>query len=174
MNEYEEQANEFLKLTGTKLTVEYLKTGKHFESDADDRDIFACELSRGSRSFKFNFGNSIANSGKYIGHKNMCLNAYGKYLFNEQEYQKMRKTERFSPAFKDVKRNNNYKEPDAYSILTALTDYDPGTLENFCSDFGYDTDSKKDEKIYNAVVDEWKSVCMLFSEEELELLREIN
>ena len=65
------------------------------------------------------------------------------------------------------------KTPTAYDVLTCLTKYEPGTLENFCSDFGYDTDSKKAEKTYKAVVKEWEKVSSFFSESELEQLAEI-
>lgn len=64
--------------------------------------------------------------------------------------------------------------PDAYSVLTGLTKYNPGTFENFCGDFGYDEDSRKGEKIYHAVVEEWANVSKLFTDEQLELLQEIN
>ncbi len=74
--------------------------------------------------------------------------------------------------------NNEQKEiieePRLYDIITCLTRYDPGTFEDFCSEFGYDEDSKKAEKIYNAVRDEYLSMCSLFSDEELEILSLIN
>lgn len=63
--------------------------------------------------------------------------------------------------------------PRAYDILASVTKYDPGTFENFCGDFGYDTDSRKADKVYHDVVDEWKNIEKLFTEEQLELLTEI-
>jgi hypothetical protein len=63
--------------------------------------------------------------------------------------------------------------PSAYDVLTCLTKCDPGTFENFCSDFGYDTDSRKAERTYKAVCDEWEQVSKLFNEQEIELLQEI-
>ncbi len=67
----------------------------------------------------------------------------------------------------------NRVKPTAYDILTCLTKYDPGTFENFCSEFGYDTDSRKAEKTYKAVVNEYQNIAMLFTDEELEELQEI-
>lgn len=63
--------------------------------------------------------------------------------------------------------------PSAYVVLTCITKNDPDTLENFCSNFGYDTDSRKAEKIYHACVKEWAKVSAFFSAEELEKLQEI-
>lgn len=63
--------------------------------------------------------------------------------------------------------------PSAYDVLACLTKYEPGTFEDFCSEFGYDTDSKRAEKTYNAVRDEYLNVSRLFNEDEMEMLREI-
>jgi hypothetical protein len=65
-------------------------------------------------------------------------------------------------------------EPKLYDILTCLTKYNPGTFENFCSEFGYDEDSKSAEKTYNAVKEAYINMCRLFSDEELEILQLIN
>jgi hypothetical protein len=64
-------------------------------------------------------------------------------------------------------------EPTCYDILASIEKYDPGTFNNFCSEFGYDTDSIKANKTYKAVVKLYSKLCRLFSESELELLREI-
>lgn len=66
------------------------------------------------------------------------------------------------------------KHPTAYDILACLTKYDPGTFENFCGDFGYDTDSRSAVKVYKAVRKEWNNVSKLFTESEIEQLQEIN
>lgn len=56
------------------------------------------------------------------------------------------------------------EEPTMYDILTCLTKYDPGTFENFCSESGYDTDSRTAERTYKAVCKEWDGVNLLFSD----------
>ncbi len=40
MIDYEEQANKFLSKTGTEFSAKFLKHGKHFEDDKEDRDIY--------------------------------------------------------------------------------------------------------------------------------------
>lgn len=59
--------------------------------------------------------------------------------------------------------NANVKEPTAYDLLACLTKYDPGTLDDFCGEFGYDTDSKKATETYFAVQKEWQKVYRLFN-----------
>lgn len=63
--------------------------------------------------------------------------------------------------------------PTAYDILTCITKYNPGTFEDFCAEYGYDTDSRKAEKIYKEVVNEWEGINAVFTSEDLEKLQEI-
>jgi hypothetical protein len=65
------------------------------------------------------------------------------------------------------------KKPTMYDVLSCLQKYDVGSFEDFCSEFGYDTDSRKAERIYKALCKEYEAMCRLFSDEELELLSEI-
>lgn len=64
-------------------------------------------------------------------------------------------------------------KPTAYDVLTCLTKYNPFTFEDFCGAFGYDEDSRKAEKVYKAVVEEWENIKILYSDEEIEKLQEI-
>ena len=52
--------------------------------------------------------------------------------------------------------------PTEYDIVSCLTKSDPGTFEDFCSEFGYDTDSRQAEKTYKAVKREWEKVARVF------------
>lgn len=56
------------------------------------------------------------------------------------------------------------EEPSLYDVLTCLQKYDVGTFQNFCGDFGYDTDSRSAERIYKAVCKEFAGVMRLFPE----------
>ena len=134
---YEKQANDFLALTNTTFKAVYLKNDKYFVDDKDYRDIYTITLKNANGSYKFKFGQSIANSGK-----------------------------------KQV--------PTAYDVLSCLQTYDFGNFEDFCSAFGYDkynpeTGKKcvKAAKIYNAVCSEYENICRLFSDEQVELLQEM-
>ena len=70
--------------------------------------------------------------------------------------------------------NAGGKAPTEYDVLTCITKSDPGSFEDFCGEFGYDTDSRKAEKTYKAVKSEWEAVKRVFGEGEcLEALQEI-
>lgn len=129
MNTYEKQARDFLDKTNTSFDAEFKKHGKHFEGDKQERDVYTITLTRGKRTFSFDFGQSIANRGV---------------------------------------------KPTPYDVLACLQKYDVGSFEDFCAEYGYDADSRKAERIYEAVLNEFKNVQALWSDEEIELLQEIN
>ena len=62
--------------------------------------------------------------------------------------------------------------PTMYDILTCLTKHNPETFEDFCSEYGYNTDSINAQKTYKAVQREFNGVNRLFSD-ILEELQEI-
>lgn len=65
------------------------------------------------------------------------------------------------------------EEPTMYDVLACLTKYDPEDFENFCSNYGYDTDSLTALRTYKAVVKEYEAMERLFSD-IMDELREIN
>lgn len=65
------------------------------------------------------------------------------------------------------------KSPTAYDVLASITKSEPGTFEDFCGGYGYDSDSRRAYQTYEAVVDEWKKVRAFFTDEELTELQEI-
>ncbi len=148
-NEYTKQAQEFLDNTDTTVSAVFDSYGPHFEDDKDCRDIYNVTITRGSRSFSFKFGQSI----------------------NESRYHAPSNYNSFREGYKRLKAGTR---PSAYDILACLTKYDPEDFEFFCDNYGYDNDSRKAERIYNAVCKEYRNVCSLWNDSELEQLQEIN
>ena len=106
---------------------------------------------------------------------------YAPYFSDDKESRNIyrltlsRQGKRFSVKFgQSIYRTQSGETPTAYDLLTCLTKYDPYSFENFCSDFGYDLDSRKAEKTYKAVCKEWEKVSNFFTSEELEELQDIN
>ena len=69
------------------------------------------------------------------------------------------------------------KFPTEYDILSCLSTYEVGDLEDFMFEFGYEIkqrgDLKRIQDTYNAVVREYQDVCRCFTEEQIEALNEI-
>ena len=62
MNDYQAQGENFLKKTGTKMTVKFVKYGPHFPGEKESRDIFLVTFARSGRKKSILFGQSINNS----------------------------------------------------------------------------------------------------------------
>lgn len=63
------------------------------------------------------------------------------------------------------------EEPALYDILACMTKYDVGTFDDFCDEFGYDSQPMSKypviHKLYNGVLKEYKAICRLFPEEDV-------
>lgn len=155
MSEYDEQAKKFLEETGTTFKAKFIKNDLYFPDDKEPRDIYRIMLICRGKKYSFRFGQSLQNSGK-----NKKVESDGKDFSGKPQ------------RVYDVE-NKNFEEPTPYCVLASLTKSDPSTFEDFCGDFGYDSDSRKAEKIYGNVVKEWVKVSELWTEEEINKLQEI-
>ena len=172
---YEKQATDFLEKTGCKMTITYKENRKYFPNDKETRDVYEIEIVRGSRVWKFEFGNSIADS-EFVA---VC----GKSRYKIPSEMRTKSNQEITlyvkwnlqSDFGTVKADHIKRPvpPSEYDVLSCLTKYDPESFENFCSEFGYDTDSKKADKVYSGVKEEWLNVCRMWSDSEIEELCEI-
>lgn len=149
----------------------FLKNDLYFEGDEATRDIYTITLKRGSRSYSFKYGQSIANSSHYLDNKSkLMFTLNGKGIGNRYSIDK-------AYLQRNVGKGSFYlyslvagKKPSLYNVLTCLQKYEVGTFEDFCSDFGYDTDSRRAKKTYKAVSKEYANMRALFSDNELRIL----
>lgn len=54
--------------------------------------------------------------------------------------------------------------PGYYDVFAAMTKYDPGTFEDFCSEYGYDEDSRRAYATWEAVCKEYEAMERLFGD----------
>ena len=171
-DKYLNQAVDFLYKTNSTIKIEYSKTDLYFPDDKCARDIYNITISRGTRKYTFTFGNSLRDSGFYVqigGTKHPLpynlLNSKNlrNYIKNHIDYNFIYSID-----------NIHYPVPPSpYDILSCLEKYEYNSFEDFCNELGYDTDSKKAEKLYNAVKEQYLNIISLYNDKEMELLREI-
>lgn len=167
-SEYDIQAEIFVKKTGLEISKQYLGHYKRLEGAKSITSQWKITFTRKNKKpFVFEFSNSVIDSwGIKVDFKTRPLNQ------NDFKYVYVNRAIDENIMSNDIVQIT--KEPSDYSILACLQKYDVGTFEDFCGDFGYDTDSRKAEKIYFAVQKEYSELVRLFTEEELEELREIS
>jgi len=166
MTDYEKQASDFLEKTGATIEAKLIGNFPYFDDDKESRDVYQITIARvDKKPWVFRFGQSIANSkGNTIEGEHPTRISSAKKLHYENSGYK------YLNPVGWIKRA---KKPTAYDILACLTKYDPGTFEDFCDNFGYDTDSRKAEKTYFAVQKEF-SECQKMFGDVIEELAEIN
>lgn len=202
MNEYEQQAKDFLERTGTEFKAVFVEHGKHFENDTAERDIYLITLKRGEREYSFKFGQSLEcsgirlflKSGKRTHHRNFMLPE--KILSRFREAQKKYYSQRTTATadikkeFHDARRGfvwafqDKYfslsgirvdlgEEPSPYDVLACLETQEYSSFEDFCSCLGYAEDSRSAEKIYDKVREQIIALQTLYNDEEMGILSEI-
>jgi hypothetical protein len=147
---------------------------------------------------------ALIEGGKYEKASNLVANElgikldvisheYGKHFYNDTQ-------ERYIFKLKLSKGGEKYtfnfgqsiakgaEEPTLYDVLACLQKYDVGTVKCFAADYGYtdptyykglddkgiDKEIEKVVKVYKAVCREYAAMQRLFTDEELEILSEIN
>ena len=63
--------------------------------------------------------------------------------------------------------------PKLYDILACLTKYDPESFENFCSEYGYDEDSRKAENTWKACKRSAEKLARIYDGDIYDLANEL-
>ena len=176
LNEYDAQAEKFLNDTGTTYQAEFREFAKKFNDDKHPRLIFTCTLTRGSRSYSCEYGASYKDTEDFFkrfirNDRKQSFRYPPKTIADEQDLKKM--TIRGNFEFAKFVDFTKVTPPRAYELLACLTSFDPGSFEGFCASYGYDEDSRKAEKVYQAVKAEFQSLQALYNDKELSQLGEI-
>jgi hypothetical protein len=182
MNEYEQQANDFANHIGLSMTATYV--GHHVPPFETRKNWFTAQhlvtLSRGSQSMQLNFYSSLNDSWTMLGTL-ASPRSIKRQPFDLRLYEHV-VTAPKEAHFGRVKVGQKYydhiifkpcsKPPTLYDVLACLTKYEPGSFEDFCFDYGYDTDSRRAYSTYEAVQNEFSGVRRVFAG-HLEQLQEI-
>ena len=196
---YQEQAAKFLELTGSSIRWTFVGYRDYWTNSDYDRSqdlkkrktrepVFCWKWSivrttPSNRAYSGSFGNSVNNvwdSCLGIGHPMTKTLHLAEQLKSVTDTIKPDGT--FKPKDKAVERNNtfygdgirvNIPHPTAYDLLACLQKSDPGSFENFCPEFGYDSDSRTAERTYKAVKEEFQGLERLFTDDEIQALQAI-
>lgn len=173
ISEYEQRALDFLSGHGLEFRVVLV---------GDDCPMF-CEDARAERDMdKINVFPRKTHlhgkhycctiSGKDRGH--VSFDFWNSYADEEQNAVLRHNTSPWDGRLNQKYRGLKLRKVSAYDLLACLQKYDVGTLAYFCSEFGYDEDSKLAEQCYIATCKEYQKTRKFFTEAELAELQEIN
>jgi hypothetical protein len=139
---------EALKKLLSEIVVSVKVVGKtlYFADDKEERLTLQIYIIREKAEISFRFGLSLNDTEAFFG-------APGK------------------PS-EIAKKRQEVKNKLLYSLLSCIGSdyYIPDTFEEFCDEFGYDTDSRKAEKIFKGALEQSKMLHTIFKEEEIDCL----
>ena len=172
-SEYDTAAANFIASTGLTIRKTYLGHRPYFSGDTEQRAVWEIMLERANhRPYTFTFGNSLQDSylvrDRDSWHRKVDLSR----VMSLKGYK-----EAVAHGGGDIQGYQlvpTKTEPSNYSLLAAIEKDAPSSFEEFCSDYGYDTDSRKALDTYLAVQAQAQAVARLFTADELDALREIN
>lgn len=193
MNEYDNQAQDFLVKTGTTITKKFVGYKKYFHNDEEPRNVWSITMKNVEWKYTFEFGDSIFNSAKFnisdqlkhtallkklLEHTNKNnISMLNLKYWDEQEINNIIRT-----TFLNDYQESNVKaqlkylqeiEPSDYSILASLDTLASSSFEEFCSEFWYDTDSRSAHDIYIKCIEQDRMLRRMYNKKQLEMLSEI-
>lgn len=172
MTEYQKQAKDFLTACNATMKIEFqcVDVNQNWNDDSKrNKYRFTITTLRGAMSG--DFWDNIHNTEITL----MTLDDYFRKIYRrsarDSTYYEQNKAKKELAALKEK------AIPTEYDILACLTKYDPGTMNDFFSEMGYEVHDADDIfcflNTYNAVIKEYRDLCRIFTEEQMEMLREI-
>ena len=168
MNEYVKQANDFLTKANAICKIEFGGVSRNENwKEKEKRNWYDVTITTPKGTMSFVFWDSIHNTEISMMTLEQYVEKKLRRRFSDMSYAEKKKAD---VKLKELKDD---AVPNAYDILACLQKYDVGTFEEFFSEFGYDEDSRTAERIYIAVVKEYKELVRIFTDEQMEELCEI-
>lgn len=170
--DYVEQALNFCQQNKIYIHSRFLGCAPHFPSDTVSRNRYSVTFYH------------VPELKGFIAFEKWLVNAFNHGLgwsdycnFVLSEFDHFAKNNPNAPTFKivfgdSIANTETKKTPTFYDYLASLTHYDPETFTEFCSEYGYDEDSRKALETYLNVQKEWLGVRKVFGH-CLDELREI-
>lgn len=168
-SEYTKKAEQLMKTLNITYTIEYDGIGINpSRNDKDKRTMYSVHLenSRGSMDFTF-WGSILEAELRKMSMDDYCR-IYMRSCYQDLSYAEKSKADRaYQKKLKECK-------VDIYDVVAALQKYEVGSFSDFCDKYGYDEDSRRAERIYLACTNEYYKLKKMLTEEEMEMLREVN
>lgn len=173
---YEKQAIDFLESTGTSLSIVEAVPQKNplwCKEGEKHGAHYSVTLKNKRHSYTFDFWDSIHNkefkekflfgsiAEKYNILRDLRIER-GRWNLYVSDYGTQRKDEILQ-----------FLKPSAYDIIACIGILYDDTFEDFCSSYGYETDSRKALKTWHACLEQDRHIRKLFSSEEIEILSKI-
>lgn len=169
MTEYQAQAKSFL--ANCKATMEINFVGReipsHWLGETKPQNKYQFTITTPKGKYTSYFWDSLWNTMV----SEMTQNDYAR-----KKYKMNWDVLNYQEKVKVIKELNVLKAnaiPTEYDILAAVEKYSYDSFSDFCSEFGYSTDSISARETFLACGEEYAGLRRIFTEEQMEKMREI-
>lgn len=170
MTQCTEQAINFLKKANAVMTIELVGCDipTHWKGETARHNHYKFTITTPKGKMEDDFWDSLYHTEVYnMNLDQMCCKLYRRHK-NDCSYSDQK------IAMHKLDEAKKKAVPTEYDILACLAKYVPNTFDDFCWEFGYDTDSISALQTYLACQKQWATLCKIFTEEQLEELAEIS
>lgn len=170
MTEYQAQAKSFL--ANCKATMEINFVGReipsHWLGETKPHNKYQFTITTPKGKYTSYFLDSLYNT--EVSEMTADDLACKRY---KARYDVLRGYERTN-VLRELRKLKENAIPTEYDILAAVEKYSYDSFSDFCSEFGYSTDSISARETFLACGEEYAGLRRIFTEEQMEMLREIN
>ena len=169
MNEYLAQAKQFL--TDCNATMEINLVGKeipaHWKDETKPHNKYQFTITTPKGSYTSYFWDSLYNT--ELSEMNIQRYAEKKYKIHWYDVSAFEK----GKAIREMDALKAEAIPNEYDVLACLEKYSYDSFSDFCAEFGYSTDSISARETFLACGEEYAGLSRIFTEEQMEKMREI-
>lgn len=172
MTDYRQKALDFLEACNAKMEINFIgvETNQNW-NDNQRRNKYHFTITTPKGKMQGDFWDSVTNTEiTLMTPDDFSIKMYRAHLDALMNHEKVR----VRNTLKAIKET---AKPTEYEILSCLEKYEVGTMDDFFHEFGFEVKNADDIfcflNTYNAVVKEYRDLCRIFTEEQMEMLREI-
>lgn len=166
MTDYVAQAKQFLADCNATVEIKFLcKTSPRWDSNLHNCYWFTITTPKGSHSGKFY--DSLHNTEiSDMSLMDYCRKYHKRNPMDMTFYERNKWT-------KELAKLKANAIPSEYDILATVEKYSYDNFSDFCAEFGYSTDSISARETFLACGEEYAGLRRIFTEEQMEKMREI-
>ena len=170
MTDYQAQAKQFLADCNATMEIKFIgkEIPTHWAGETKPHNKYQFTITTPKGKYTSYFWDSLYNT--EVSEMNVQSYAERKY---KMRFDGLRYAEKVK-AIKELDAIKAEAKPTEYDILACVEKYGYDSFSDFCAEFGYSTDSISARETFLACGEEYAGLRRIFTEEQMEKLREIS
>ena len=170
MTDYQAQAKQFLADCNATMEINFIgkEVPSHWLGETKPHNKYQFTITTPKGKYTSYFWDSLYNT--KVSEVSERIYAQQKY---KASYDCLRSHEKAKARAELAKLKAN-AIPTEYDILACVEKYSYDSFSDFCAEFGYSTDSISARETFLACGEEYAGLRRIFTEEQMEKMREIN